>query len=220
MKVGIAAATAFELQPTINFLEKQDFFYGKHEYEVTITGIGVMTAAYHITAFLKRHQPEYMIQAGIAGTFSDKFSPGAVVMIKEEVLGDLGAEENGQFRDIFDLGLAQESQAPFTGKRLVNPHLDFWKQYNVPAAIGITVNEITTSSSRADNLLHKYNCEIESMEGAAFRYICLLEKIPFIQFRSVANYVTERDKNKWMLKDAVQNLNDKLITIIQQLSAQ
>ena len=56
------------------------------------------------------------------------------------------------------------------------------------------------------------------MEGAAFHFVCLQQKIPFIQIRSISNSVGERDKSKWVIKEAVSNLNielDKMINNIQ-----
>ncbi len=48
------------------------------------------------------------------------------------------------------------------------------------------------------------------MEGAALHYVCLQEQIPFVQIRSVSNYVGERDKTKWKMKEAIENLNTEL----------
>ena len=65
------------------------------------------------------------------------------------------------------------------------------------------------------------------MEGAALHYTCLMEKIPFIQLRSISNYIAERDKTKWDMKRSIINLNndpgtfgrnDKLKTINLKLS--
>ena len=52
------------------------------------------------------------------------------------------------------------------------------------------------------------------MEGAALHYVCLSEKIPFLQLRSVSNYVGERDKSKWALREAIMNLNIELQRLI------
>ena len=49
---------------------------------------------------------------------------------------------------------------------------------------------------------NKFLPVIESMEGAALHYVCLMEKIPFLQIRSISNYIGERDKKKWNMKDA------------------
>jgi futalosine hydrolase len=55
------------------------------------------------------------------------------------------------------------------------------------------------------------------MEGAAFHFVCLQQKIPFIQIRSISNSVGERDKTKWVIKDAVNNLNSELVKLINDL---
>ena len=53
------------------------------------------------------------------------------------------------------------------------------------------------------------------MEGAALHYVCLMEKIPFLQIRSISNYVGERNKRNWNMKEAIANLNKKLIEFVQ-----
>jgi futalosine hydrolase len=55
------------------------------------------------------------------------------------------------------------------------------------------------------------------MEGAAFHYLCLHEQVPFIQIRAISNMVGERNKLNWKMKEAVYNLNDKLIAIVKSL---
>ena len=58
---------------------------------------------------------------------------------------------------------------------------------------------------------------VESMEGAALHYVCLMEKIPFLQIRSVSNVTGDRDKTRWKLKEAGKNLNEALVLLIQKL---
>jgi futalosine hydrolase len=55
------------------------------------------------------------------------------------------------------------------------------------------------------------------MEGAALHYVCLMEKIPFIQIRTVSNVTGDRDKNKWKLKEARENLHESLVLLFQKL---
>ncbi len=57
----------------------------------------------------------------------------------------------------------------------------------------------------------------ESMEGAALHYVCLMEKIPFLQIRSVSNITGERDKSKWKLKEARESLHKSLVLLFQKL---
>jgi len=217
MKVGIAAATYFEIQPTINFLSQQSSVYNLHEFHVVVTGIGSLLTTYQLSKFMYKHHPDYLIQAGVGGSFTKKFKRGDVVLIKDEILGDLGVHENDAFKDIFDLGLMEPSANCFKDKRLVNPHLNEWKNYNLSQARGLTVNQINSDPMLIERLLIKYGCEVESMEGAAFHYLCLQEQIPFLQLRAISNRVGERNKDNWKLKDAVYNLNEKLIGIIKEL---
>ena len=80
----------------------------------------------------------------------------------------------------------------------------------------ITINEITTNENRISILNEKYHPAVESMEGAAFHFVCLQENIPFLQLRAVSNYVGERDKSKWKIDLAIKNLNLELAKIIEQ----
>jgi len=55
------------------------------------------------------------------------------------------------------------------------------------------------------------------MEGAAFHYMGRDLHIPFIQLRAVSNYVGERDKSKWKMRDAIYNLNETLLQYLDAL---
>jgi futalosine hydrolase len=55
------------------------------------------------------------------------------------------------------------------------------------------------------------------MEGAAFHYVCLQQKINFLQLRGISNDVGQRDKSKWKLKESVENLNKELFKIMKNL---
>ena len=60
--------------------------------------------------------------------------------------------------------------------------------------------------------------QIEYMEGAALHYVCLQEKIPFLQIRSLSNFAGERDKSKWVLKESIAHLNLHLQQLLKLLS--
>jgi futalosine hydrolase len=82
---------------------------------------------------------------------------------------------------------------------------------------GITVNEITTRKDRIQQLVKKYDPFIETMEGAALHFVCRSTGTAFLQMRAISNYVGERDKSKWVMKDALHNLNAALIQYIDKL---
>ena len=216
MRIGIVAATDFEIRPAIDYIQRLQA--AMHSYTVMITGVGMLATTYHLTSQLCKGSFDTLLQAGIGGSFSDKYQLADVVLIREEVVGDLGVQEH-EFKDIFDMGFANPDLFPFTDKALINPSVSNWHPFNFPLAKGVTVNEITTQPDRIETIRRKYGSEIESMEGAAFHYVCLQHGIPFIQLRAVSNYPGERDKTKWKIREAVEALNSRLIRIIQQLTA-
>jgi futalosine hydrolase len=55
------------------------------------------------------------------------------------------------------------------------------------------------------------------MEGASLHYVGRETGIPFIQIRSISNYVGERDKSKWLLKESIEGLNKVLLQYVDKL---
>ena len=126
MHILLVAATAVEIQPTIDGMVKsssQAGQFGRAGHRVTnlITGIGSMATTWSLMRQIDRTPPALIIQAGIAGCFSHR-PPGDVVVINEEVPADLGVWEEGQFKSLFDLNLAGADQFPFSNGRLINPY--------------------------------------------------------------------------------------------------
>ncbi|HXR84169.1 MAG TPA: futalosine hydrolase [Hanamia sp.] len=207
MNLLIVAATEFEIEPLL----KENILA-----DILVTGVGIPATVFHLGKKLLEKKYDFVIQAGIGGTFNDGFKLSEVVLVKEDTFGDLGIEENNNFYSLFEKGFAGQNAFPFTNGWLVNNSSVFQK-IDLPIAKAITVNKI------GDNQLHnrimqkKFSAHVESMEGAAFHYVCLYEKINFLQVRSLSNQVGERDKSKWQLKKAIGNLNNELIKIIEKL---
>ena len=84
----------------------------------------------------------------------------------------------------------------------------------MPEVTALTVNEITTRQERIAQLKALYNPTIESMEGAALHYVGNDLNIPYLQIRGLSNYIGERDKSKWRIKEAVENANKVLLEIV------
>ena len=106
---------------------------------------------------------------------------------------------------------------PFEKKKLPNQWIKKFNLLKLPEVNAITINEISTNSKRIEQFKKKYNPVIESMEGAALHFVCREMNVPFIQIRSISNYVGERDKNKWQLKESIENLNKTLLLMIDKL---
>ena len=209
MKIYILAATMLEIEPLIGSPLIQ-------ECKLIITGVGSVPTSYHLAKVISEDRPHLVIQAGVAGAFDGALDLGTVVIVNQDRIADLGVEENNQWKDLVDLGLANGNDDPYTNGWLTNDNLQL-NEFGLPLVKGITINEITTEAERIRMLKEKYDPAIESMEGAALHFVCLMEGIPFIQLRSVSNYVGERDKSKWELKLAIKNLNESLANLIQRL---
>ena len=112
---------------------------------------------------------------------------------------------------MFDLGLAKPNEHPFHKGWLENPYKDLLKKTKLKIVNGISVNNISADKKIIGLYQTKFNATVESMEGAALHYVCLMEKIPFVQIRSISNYIGERNKKKWKMNEAITNLNKELV---------
>lgn len=218
MKVVITSATEKEII-LIKQAIKSEYTTNNSRLSVSFheSGIGILSSCFSISKLIYEKQPDLIIQAGIAGSFGNEISLSKVVAVKEEIPADIGVEENGQFKDLFDLRLQNENTFPFSGKRLINTEIDKLNYLGLDKVTGITINEITTRPARIAQYKAEYNPTIESMEGASLHYCCLLTSTSFIQIRAVSNYVGERDKSKWELKNTLKNLSNTVLLYIDEL---
>ncbi|MBL0130527.1 MAG: futalosine hydrolase [Chitinophagaceae bacterium] len=217
MNCLVVAATANEISP---FLEKYRTIKKisvSMDIDILITGIGLTATTYSLVKQLSIKRPDLIIQAGVAGCFTTTIPLGTVVAIKQDTIADEGVVEQKKLRTIFDLKLMPQNQFPFSKGWLINPAGELIKKIKLKAVKGISVNEITTSKQVIQFYKDKFHPATESMEGSALHYVCLMEKIPFLQIRSISNYIGERKKKKWNLNDSIHNLNQELIRIVAEL---
>ncbi|MGN6166286.1 MAG: futalosine hydrolase [Flavisolibacter sp.] len=213
MHILLCAATEFEIKPTIDTIEKQNL----NNIDILITGVGLTAAAYSLTKKIYTKKPGLILQAGIAGCFNKNFSLTDVVVVKNEIIGDLGVEENGKFNSLFDLKLDDANAFPWANGRLCN-NSEVLQQSGLTVVNSVSINEITTSAEKINYYKTTIGADIESMEGAALHYVALMENIPFLQLRSLSNFVGERDKSKWLMREAIMNLNLQLQNLILKLT--
>lgn len=218
MRLLVAAATPFELNLFRSFLEREfqlihenHYCRGNLEIRVCITGVGMMQAAFHLMEDIQAFNPHFCLQVGVAGAFNRDLPLGGLVIVQEELLGDLGAEDNGKYKDMFELDLLNANEKPFVNKKLINTFQDFPLKLKLPFVTSLSVNMVSGTSETIKFREEHYGCDIENMEGAAFHYVCLKKKLPFLQVRSISNYVEPRDKSRWKMKEAIENLNNWMI---------
>ncbi|MFI5134349.1 MAG: futalosine hydrolase [Chitinophagales bacterium] len=220
MKLLITAATWNEVSPLEKVLthwEKE----GKlktHAVEISITGIGGVATAYHLGKILPTGNWDLVMQLGIAGSFKKEIEIGAVVNVTEEQFADLGAEDGDEFLDAFEIELLNENKFPFENGKLLNRtlfHTSLLDQ--LPIAKSISVNKVHGNEASIQKIISKYQPDVESMEGAAFFYSCKMSSVPFIEIRSISNFVERRDKSKWNIHLAIEKLNETAMKIVDEL---
>lgn len=206
MKLLIVAATEFEIAPYIS---------DNKEAEILITGVGSPACMYALTKRLQQTKYDFVIQAGIAGTFKNAFPLGETFFVKTDAFADLGIYENERFFTLFDKKFIDPDAVPYKNGWLENTAQN---RFNLITAKSISVNTVTDNFLQTSLFTKKYDPDIESMEGAAFHYVCIQENVAFLQLRSVSNFVGERIKTNWKMKESILSLNENLSRIVQQLN--
>lgn len=218
MRVIVTAATTGEWMPS--FL-KIDKLYTENNKRFKVhfhqSGVGMMATTFSLTKLLMEDKPDMIIQIGLAGCFDDTATLSKVFLIENEIAADIGVEENNKWKDIFNLKLERSNYPPFKKRMLPNHHIEKLNLLKMKTVTGITVNEITTRKERIKQLRKKYDPFTETMEGAALHYVCRSMNIPFLQMRALSNYIGERDKTKWLIKESLLNLNKTLLQYIDKL---
>ncbi|WP_276500468.1 futalosine hydrolase [Terrimonas pollutisoli] len=210
----LVAATSFEISPFIeSYRNSNNQFPGKHDLDILITGIGLTASTYSITKQINLKRPDIVIQAGVAGCFDRNIPLASVFTIRQDRIADLGVMEKNEFRSLFDSGLVPPDHYPHTRGWLVNKSEAF-KKTKLKKVKAISVNEISTQKRRIKFYEESFDPVLESMEGAALHHVCLMEKIEFIQLRSVSNYVGERNKKNWKLQASINSLNIELADLL------
>ena len=190
--------------------------FGDHDVDVLTTGVGmVATAAWCSRTFAAEHY-DLALNLGVCGSFDRSVSPGTVVHVTSDRFAELGAEDGDSFLSIHDLQLLGEDEFPFEGGLLVNgappPLVPLEKLRQVTA---ITVNTVHGNERTIAAVRERYRPDVESMEGAAFMYACLIAGVPFAQVRAVSNVVERRNRNAWKMPQAIRALGDESVRLLE-----
>ncbi len=217
--VLIVAATAAEVSPLLQRIGVKE-----NEVEVgnvvhvrdgvaslLITGPGVAATTYHLTRVLTKGKYRMALNVGIAGAYSQKLNIGDVVMVTKDRFADLGAEAPE--------GFMTGEHLPFSGLGH-HPYQQGWLSPEIPSGLppiklpkstAITSDTVHTLKESIASLTTLYNPDLETMEGAAFFYVCMMTATPCLQVRSVSNHVGPRTRSTWNIGLAIKTLNQYLI---------
>jgi futalosine hydrolase len=217
VNILIVAATKNELSFEAGDIHSLLNDTSKNTYEILVTGPGMLSTSFYLTRQLAAKRYDLVINAGIAGSLHSPLTIGEVVQVVSEQLADIGAEDGSRFLDLFDLGLVQESSFPFTGKLLIPAPYSTPSLKLLPKVAGLTVNKAHGHAESIEALKAYSHAQVETMEGAACFYTCMLMQTSVIQIRAISNMVEPRNKNNWNIPLAVTNLNQSLLKLLNEL---
>jgi len=212
----VVAATAKEIDPFIELIRTA----GINNVDILISGIGLTASTYHLAKQLALKKYDLVMQAGVAGSFDVRIPLGAVVAVNQDAIADQSVVELQKLKTLFELDLVPQDQYPYKKGWLINPNRQILKKTKLKIVTGISVNQISTSSQMIKFYRDVFAPVTESMEGAALHYVCLMENVPFVQIRSISNYIGERNKKKWDMMESITNLNCELIKLIKTFNIQ
>lgn len=217
MNILIIAATKQEI--SLFQIEKSEeiHIYKGHKVETLISGPGILATAFHLTKKLKEKHFDLVINAGIAGSLDETIIPGDVVQVISEQIADSGSEDHENFITLFDLGLIDGNEFPFKEKwltpKIITTHsLEKTKKVNA-----ITVNKAHGNENSIKQLKKTNTSQIESLEGAACFYVCMMLNADVIQLRAISNMVEPRNRSNWKIELAVTHLNASLNNLLHEL---
>ncbi|WP_442795385.1 futalosine hydrolase [Pelobium manganitolerans] len=213
MEILLLAATYQEIAP---FVERfganrhiaDPINIGTHRVHLLISGVGMTATAYALGKAFTQNNFDLALNVGIAGSFSRNIKIGQLVEVREDILAELGAEDDEEFISLEQMGLGD---VIFYGTDQLKLDTD------IRTVTGITVNTVHGNEDSILRISQRLNPTIESMEGAAFFYACQQAKVPALQLRTISNYVEKRNRDNWNLPLAVKNLNDWLIENLARL---
>ena len=223
MRILVVTATEAEVAALVTSLDPlsgrssrlKSYTHQPHSVDILTTGVGMVATATWCSGVFARERYDLVLNAGVCGSFRPALPPGSVVHVTTDRIADLGAEDDDAFLSVQELQLLGEDEFPWTRGRLVNsaPPLNAALR-QLPVGDAITVNTVHGNDVTIATVVERYNPHVESMEGAAFMYSCLVHGVPFAQVRAVSNIVERRNRAAWTLRESIDALGTTLVTII------
>lgn len=171
-----------------------------------ISGIGLRETAYRTTKVIQTYRPDWLVMAGIAGVYGhSSLQVGDLCLVEQEIEADIGFYSAEGFTHLTRLAIDMEFQAQ-----------ECWSCPYVSVDYGFPLAVSNSMNCAMAPFVSTHGVDIENMEGAAFFQVCLAEKQPFLQLRSISNRVTFEDE-PWDMQKSLDSLTNGLIRLIEQL---
>jgi futalosine hydrolase len=227
LKILIVAASPREVKKISDVFEFKhriesnfnNYEYGNLNIDILITGIGSVFLSYYLTKALSIISYDLVINVGVAGSYDYFLEQGFVVNVIQDEFADLGVEDKETFFTLVEKELLDENMHPFeSGKLRCHGSYEIMEVETLIPVKSVTVNTARAQLESIDIIRKKFNPDIETMEGAAFFFTCMKERVPFLQIRAVSNYVELRNVENWNIPLAIKNLKNTIISLLDELN--
>lgn len=190
------SATKMEIEPILKnkrakiIVEKPWECYRVDKYYFVISGIGKSLAGGAVTFAITQFKPTWIVNLGIAGAYpNSSIKIGEVLYGIEEIFGDEPFEE-----EPIKLFVPRFLRESIRGGRFV------------------TLSRIPETVYEAQEIEKKTQGICENMEGASIAKIANLFGVSCTEIRAISNIAGIRDKSKWDIDSAVDNLSNYILS--------
>ncbi len=185
---------------------------GDGRFEVKLAGVGPALAAARTAAAIARAEGGgqafgLVVSAGIGGGFAGAAEVGSLAVASEMIAADLGAETQGGFLSVDELGFGS-ARVPAL-RELSERLATALKAAGLPACIGpvLTVSTVTgTAETAALRALRVPGAVAEGMEGYGAAIAAADRGLPVMEIRAISNPIGPRDRSAWRIKEALEAL--------------
>lgn len=223
MRIGLSYAMAGEIESLLkrSGVKQLETASGVtiHEIEPGILaytgGIGKVNAAMSAQLFIDRYHPDWIINAGVAGSFQD-LPIGAIVLADSFVQHDVDTTAIGD--PIGLVSTVNQVVFPTDGLELASGILD---NLGVTYRTGrVATGEVfMTRGGRADWVSKTFSAVLCEMEGGAVAQVCLRSGVKFTALKSVSDRLCREDNagEYFNFGEAMANLNKVVLPFARAL---
>lgn len=188
-------------------------------FDVLLAGVGPIAAAANTAKVLATGEYSLVVSAGIGGGFAGRAEVGSLVVAKEIIAADLGAETPEGFSSLDELGFG--STCIPVAASLVNLVTGALQAAKLPVNTGpvLTVSTVTgTAGSAAEMMARVPGATAEAMEGYGVALAAQERGIPILEIRAISNLVGPRDRTAWRVKEALDVLEAASTVLLEVLA--
>lgn len=208
MHILLVAATQFELNGIdVSLRSSRPFSMTRLKLTKLVTGMGSAATSFALGKAIASEKIDLVINVGLAGTYNEKSFPlSSVTVVGYDCFADLGAED----QDGTILTAQQLDLSPLPNNLInaegyfSNPH--YSDASFLPVSKAITVNTASGCVQTIEKRATRWQPDIETLEGAAVAYCCLMSGVQYLQLRAISNLVEPRNRDAWHIQPALEAL--------------